>query len=116
MDTLHKIVIAGFFSVAFGSLSEAADLAPCAYLFKAPACLDGIFTLEVNVGEKQKILSTRVVASSTSAQSSGSIVPVAECVAGHMNFYAKFYIHNPDQLGKQTVPVNVVAPPSCKRP
>jgi hypothetical protein len=51
---------------------------PCAYLFELPGgkCLDGVFTLETEIGPGQKIVTSKVTASSETPKSSGSVAPV----------------------------------------
>jgi hypothetical protein len=89
---------------------------PCAYLFELPGgkCLDGVFTLETEIGPGQKIVTSKVTASSETPKSSGSVAPVAECVANHMAFYARWYIKHLDTPGKETNTIHVVNANTCK--
>ena len=91
---------------------------PCAYLFKQPGgnCLDGAFTLETEVGPKRNIFSSKVLSFSTSPASSGSVAPLAQCVADNMAFYAKWHVKNPDTPGKQVVTIHVVNANTCVKP
>jgi hypothetical protein len=91
---------------------------PCAYLFKQPGgnCLDGVFTLETEVGLNQQIVSSKVISSSASAASSGSVTPIAQCVADNMAFYAKWHVKDRDTPGKQTVTIHVVNANTCVKP
>jgi len=89
---------------------------PCAYLFEAPGgnCLDGVFTLETEIGPGQQIISSKVTSSSETSKSSGSVAGVAECVASHMAFYAHSYIKHIDTPGKETNTIHVVNANTCK--
>ena len=88
---------------------------PCAYLFKQPGgnCLEGSFTLETKIGPKRKIVSSKVISFSTSPESSGSVSPIAQCVADHMDFYAKWHVKNPDTPGKEVTTIHVVSANTC---
>lgn len=114
----QAIVITALISGGIVPPAQPTSVTPCAYLFDQAggSCLDGVFTLEVTIGERRKIISVEVTSSSTSAHSSGPVDRVAQCVADNMDYYGKSYIHKPDQLGKQTVTVHVVTARSCKRP
>jgi hypothetical protein len=89
---------------------------PCAYLFQAPGgnCLDGVFTLEIEIGPGRQIVASKVVSSSATAKSSGPVAPLAECMASHMAFYARWQVKHIDTPGKEIVTIHVVNANTCK--
>jgi hypothetical protein len=99
-----------------GELDPYGANGPCSYLFKQPGgnCRDGKFTVETEVGQERKIISSKVVSLVTSTDSVGSVEPIAKCVAEHMDFYARWYVEELDKPGKQVTTIHVINDKACR--
>jgi hypothetical protein len=88
---------------------------PCANLFRAPGgtCLDGEFTVEIEIGSKGEVVASKVISASTSQKSSGPVDAVAQCVASNMAFYGQWYVKPPILPGKSVHTIHVVSANTC---
>lgn len=87
---------------------------PCDHLFQPPAHLRGVFELKVRNNSKGDLVSAEVASISTAADSSSSLLPLAACMAAHIDFYRLVLPHSP---GTHIVPVTACgALDSCEQP
>lgn len=100
-----------------GSDKYGAD-GPCAYIYKQAggSCLDGVVVLETEIGPARKVLASKVISASASSFSSGPIDAIAHCMADHMSYFEKWYVHEPDRKGKQLQTIHVVNANTCDDP
>jgi hypothetical protein len=91
---------------------------PCAYIFQEPGgkCLDGSFTVEVEIGPEAQLVAAKVVSASASEKSSGPVDAIAQCVASNMSFYRKAYLKPPITPGKRLTTIHVVNANTCPEP